>query len=152
MTLKTPWPICATCKAIPPAFFRPGSAPQQPYQLWPKYLEFAESAARGCHACTLLYEAVREPFKTKLDVEPLYLESAIIDNTVAVVLTVNLDALPENSIWVKASWKRIDGENTVFKFVTIADVKFLTDAEDIPQGFKHFKGKQAEPQAGIELY
>ncbi|RMZ82926.1 hypothetical protein DV737_g1837, partial [Chaetothyriales sp. CBS 132003] len=112
-----------------------------PHRLWLTFSAFADSASRGCHSCTLLYEAVREPFKHRLDAEPVHLERAIIDGdgTEAVALTVDLASLPDHGTWHESLWKRNDGQRPIFQFVPIADVKYVPDAKDIPQGARHFK-------------
>jgi hypothetical protein len=83
--------MCTTCRAIPRVFFQDGVI-DKPHRLWPTFVAVASSASGGCHICTLLYEAVREPFKHRLDKEPVHLERATIngDGTQAVVLTVDL--------------------------------------------------------------
>jgi hypothetical protein len=142
MALRTPWPTCTTCQAIPLAFFHNGAI-NKPHRLWPTFSAFANSASRGCHTCTLLYEAVREPFKHRLDNEPVHLERATIDSdgAQAVALTVALASLPDRGTWDESLQKRTDGQRPSFQFVPIADIKYVPDAKDIPQGVRHFKGK-----------
>jgi hypothetical protein len=91
----------------------------------------------------LLYEAVREPFKHRLDDEPVHLERATInsDGAQAVALTVTLASLPDRGTWDASLQKRIDGQRPSFQFVPIADIKYVLDAKDVPQGARHFKGK-----------
>lgn len=91
----------------------------------------------------LLYEAVREPFKHRLDAEPVNLERATIDSddTQAVALTVDLASLPDRGTWNESLWKQSDGQHPSFQFVPIADIKYVHNAEDVPQGARHFKGK-----------
>jgi hypothetical protein len=91
----------------------------------------------------LLYEAVREPFKHRLDDEPVHLESATIDSdgSQAVALTVTLASLPDDGSWDESSEKRTDGQLPSFQFVPIADIKYVFDAKGVPQGARYFKGK-----------
>ncbi|RMZ90857.1 hypothetical protein DV736_g1883, partial [Chaetothyriales sp. CBS 134916] len=140
MALKTPWPTCTTCQAIPLTFFHNG-ATNKPHPLWLTFSAFADSASKGCHSCTLLYEAVQEPFKHRLDTEPVHLERATTDSdgTQAVALTVDLASSPDRGTWDESLWKRYDGQQPSFQFVPIADVKYVRDAKDVPQGARHFK-------------
>jgi hypothetical protein len=142
MALRTPWPTCTTCQAIPLAFFH-NRAIDKPYRLWLTFSAFADSASRGCHTCTLLYEAVWEPFKHRLDDEPVHLECTTIDTdgTQAVALTVDLASLHDRGTWDESLWKRTDGQRPSFQFVPIADIKYALNANDVPQGARHFKGK-----------
>lgn len=91
----------------------------------------------------LLYEAVREPFKHRLDAEPVNLERATIDSddTQAVALTVDLASLPDRGTWDESLWKHSDSQHPSFQFVPISDIKYVHNAEDVPQGARHFKGK-----------
>ena len=142
MTFRTPWPTCTTCQAIPLSFFHNGAI-DKPHRLWLAFSAFAGSASRGCHTCTLLYEAVREPFKHRLDAEPVHLECATIDSegTQAVALTVDLASLPDRGNWDESLWKRNDVQRPRFQFVPIANVKYVSATKDVPQGARHFKGK-----------
>jgi hypothetical protein len=142
MTVNTPWPICETCQATPPAFFHHGSI-DTPHQLWPTFSAFANSASRGCHACTLLYEAVWEPFKSRLDEESVYLERSATDNesTQALALTIDPASLVDRNAWDDSLQKAVDGQRLAFRFQPIANVKYVLDAKDIPQGAKNFRGK-----------
>lgn len=145
MTLQTPWPICTTCQAIPPAFFHNGTM-VKPHQLWPNFSSFTTSASRGCHTCTLLFEAVWEPFKHRLEDESIFLERATtnIDDVEveAVALTVSLDSLSNRDTWVDEFSKiHISDKLPGFQFVPIAIVKYVTDAEEVPKGARHVKGK-----------
>ena len=142
MTLRTPWPTCTTCQGIPLEFFQNGAI-TKPHRLWLTFSAFADSASRGCHTCILLYEAVREPFKSRLDDEPVHLESATInsDGSQAVALTVDLASLPSCATWDESLWKRTDGQRSSFQFVPIADVKYVPNDRDIPQNARHFKGE-----------
>jgi hypothetical protein len=139
MTLNTPWPICEKCQAIPPAFFRHGAI-DTPHQLWPTFSAFANSASRGCHTCTLLYEAVREPFKSRLDEEPVHLERSASDND-SIALTIDPASLVDHETWVDSLQKAEDGQRLTLQFQSIADIKYVLDAKDIPQSARHFKGK-----------
>jgi hypothetical protein len=139
MALKTPWPICGTCRHIPPTLSRDTTAIT--HQLWPNFSDFQTSASKGCHSCTLLYEAVQEPFKSRLETGPIYLERAIIDGNIQVVaVTVDLAASPDHSAWDESLWKRND-QPPSFQYVPIADVKYVTDSKDIPHDARLFKGK-----------
>jgi hypothetical protein len=88
----------------------------------------------------LLYEAVREPFKHRLDDEAVHLERATIDSngSQAVALTVTL---ADGGSWDESLEKHIDDQRPSFQFVPIADIKYVLDAKDVPQGAWHFKGK-----------
>jgi hypothetical protein len=142
MNLMTPWPTCTACQVIPLAFFQNGAI-HKPHQLWLNFFAFVDSASRGCHTCTLLYEAVQEPFKHRLDDEPVYLERATInsDGTQAVALTVDLASQPDRGTWDESLWKRTDSQSPSFQFAPIADVKYVSDVRDVPQGTRHFKGE-----------
>jgi hypothetical protein len=143
MTFETPWPTCTTCQAIPLAYFQAASF-VKPYQLWLTFSAFADSASKGCHTCTLLYEAVQEPFKRRLGNESVYLERPTIDNDgiQAVALTVDIASLEDHGTWDESLWKLTDGKPTSFSFVPIADVKYVINVSEIPQGARHFKGKR----------
>jgi hypothetical protein len=143
MTFRTPWPTCTTCQAIPLAYFQAATF-VKPHRLWVTFSAFADSASRGCHTCTLLYEAVQEPFKHRLDNEPVHLERATIDSdgTQAVALTVDIASLRDHGTWDESLWGPTDGKPASFQFVPIADVKYVINADDIPQGARHFKGKR----------
>jgi hypothetical protein len=147
MTLRTPWPTCTTCQAVPLAFFHNGAI-SKPHRLWLTFSAFADSALRGCHTCTLLYEAVREPFKHRLDAEPVHLERATTnsDGTQAIALTVDLASLPDRGTWDESLWKRNDGQRPGLQFVPIADIKYVRSARDVPQSARHFKGKNVTPR------
>jgi hypothetical protein len=142
MALSTPWPICTNCQAIPLACFRNGAI-NKPHQLWPTYSAFANSALRGCHTCTLLYEAVQEPFKHQLNDEAVFLEHTAIssDGAQAVALTVTPASLPDPGIQNELLQNRTGDQRPNFQLVPIADVKYVLDAEDVPQGARQFKGK-----------
>ena len=142
MALQTPWPTCVTCQAIPPAYFH-NEAIDGPHHLWATFSAFANSASRGCHTCTLLYEAVREPFKHLLDEEPVYLERSSIDGggTQALALTIDPASLLNRDTWDEFLKKTIDDQPPNFRFQTIADIKYVLDAKDVPRGAQHFKGK-----------
>jgi len=147
MTLRTPWPTCTTCQAVPLAFFHNGAI-SKPHRLWLTFSAFADSALRGYHTCTLLYEAVREPFKHRLDAEPVHLERATTnsDGTQAIALTVDLASLPDRGTWDESLWKRNDGQRPGLQFVPIADIKYVRSATDVPQSARHFKGKNVTPR------
>ncbi|KIW03232.1 uncharacterized protein PV09_05454 [Verruconis gallopava] len=140
MALKSPWPICKTCQAIPLAYFQ-NEEVNQPYRAWPTFADFADSASRGCHTCTLLYEAVREPFKTRLDDEPIYLESAKtrVNDERVVVLTVDPTTIADRTNWNGFLQKPNDNDPPNLQFLPIADVKYVRDARDVPQDARHFK-------------
>lgn len=142
MTLKTPWPICTTCQAIPLAFFR-NEAVDKPYLLWPTFSAFEKSTSIGCYTCTLLFEAVKEPFKHRLNDDPVHLEISTIssNNTRAVALTVDLASGPDHGAWDESLWKATEDQTPKFRFVPVADVEHVPDVGDIPPGARHFKGK-----------
>jgi hypothetical protein len=86
----------------------------------------------------LLYEAVREPFKSRLETGSVYLERAIIDGNIqAVAVTVDLAASPDHSTWDESLCMKPPG----FQYVPMADMKYVTDAKDIPHDARLFKGK-----------
>jgi hypothetical protein len=91
----------------------------------------------------LLYEAVREPFKHRLDEEPVHLERSTTDSDCAqaVALTVAPASLPDDGSSDESLKKPTDGQRPSFEFVPIADIKYVLDAKDVPQGAWHFKGK-----------
>ncbi|KAI9649471.1 hypothetical protein NHQ30_002047 [Ciborinia camelliae] len=140
MSLRTPWPTCTTCQEIPPTFFHREAIIDKPHRFWSTFSAFANSASRGCHSCTLLYEAVREPFKHQLDDEPVFLERATTesDGSQVVALTVTLASLPDRDTLDEPLKKRTD-QHSGFQFVPIADIKYVTDAKDVPRGARHFK-------------
>ncbi|KAF7926833.1 uncharacterized protein EAE98_006218 [Botrytis deweyae] len=141
MALKTPWPICTTCQAIPYTLFQNGTI-NDPHLFWPSFSEFATSASRGCHTCTLLYEAVREPFKHRLEDQPIFLERGTIDSggTEVVALTVDLASLPDYSTWADDFLRRhAEDKLSGFKCLPIADVKHVLDAGDVPEDARNFK-------------
>jgi hypothetical protein len=78
-----------------------------------------------------------------LDVEPIYLERAIVDSDggEAVALTVDLASRPDGATWDESLWKRNDGQLRSFQFVPIAQVKYATAIEGVPQGARHFRSK-----------
>jgi hypothetical protein len=134
--------MCTTCEAIPLAFFHNGAV-AKPHRLWLTFSAFANSASKGCHTCTLLHEAVREPFKHRINNEPVYLERATIEGvgTQAVALTVDLTSSHDRGTWDESLWKRTDSQPPTFQFVPIADVKYVLNAHEVPPGARHFKGK-----------
>lgn len=138
MTLRTHWPTCAICQAIPLAIFRSG-AENKPHQLWSTFSAFAGSASRGCHTCTLLYESVQEQFKQQLDVQPVYLERARTGDSSAqaVALTVDLTSLADNESLLQIH----DAQSLCFEFAPVADVKYTLCEKDVPQNARHFKGE-----------
>ncbi|KAF7908922.1 hypothetical protein BELL_0355g00030 [Botrytis elliptica] len=141
MALKTPWPICTTCQAIPYTLFQNGTI-NDPHLFWPSFSEFATSASRGCHTCTLLYEAVREPFKHRLEDQPIFLERGTIDSggTEVVALTVDLASLPDYSTWADDFLRRhAEDKLSGFKCLPIADVKHVLDPGDVPEDARNFK-------------
>lgn len=140
-----------TCQAIPLAFFRNGAI-NKPHQLWPTFSAFANSASRGCHTCTLLYEAVREPFKHQLGDKAVFLEHAAIDNdgAQAVALTATPASLSDLGIQEELLQKRTGDQRPNFQFMPIADIKYVLDAKDIPQGAQQFKGKIYDAKAKID--
>ncbi|TEY48285.1 hypothetical protein BOTCAL_0296g00050 [Botryotinia calthae] len=141
MALRTPWPICTTCQAISYTLFQNGTI-NDPNQFWPSFSEFANSASRGCHTCTLLYEAVREPFKHRLENQAVFLERGTIggDGTETVVLTVDPASLPDQSTWAN-EFLQVHAEDKLsdFKYLPIADVKYVSDAAEVPEDARNFK-------------
>lgn len=121
--------MCKTCQAIPLAIFQDGATAKH-HLLWLTFSAFANSASRGCHTCTLLYEAVREPFKDRLDDEPIYLEHAILnaDGGQAVALTVDLASSPNRRNWDESLWRHTDEQGPSFQFVPLTDVRYVPDA------------------------
>ncbi|KAA8572160.1 hypothetical protein MFRU_018g01510 [Monilinia fructicola] len=140
MALRTPWPICATCQAIPLAFFQNGAV-NKPHLFWTTFSAFANSALRGCHSCTLLFEAVREPYKHRLDNEPVFLEHGMVESagSRALALTVIPAFLPDRGTSNASLEKDHDDLRRNFHLVPIADVKYVSDTKDVPQGARHFK-------------
>ena len=143
----TPCPICGTCRDIPLTLFR-NTSTAVTHLLWPNFSDFQTSASRGCHSCTLLHEAVREPFKSRLETGPVYLERAIIgeNSPQPVALTVDLGSSIDHSTWDESLWKRSDGQLPHFQYVLIADVKYVTDATDVPHDARLFKGMETTKQ------
>ncbi|KAM0154397.1 hypothetical protein ACHAPG_006490 [Botrytis cinerea] len=141
MALRTPWPICTACQAIPYTSFQNGTL-NDPHQFWPSFSELANSASRGCHTCTLLYEAVREPFKHRLENQAVFLERGAIggDGAETVVLTVDLASLPDQSTWAN-DFLQVHAEDKLsdFKYLPIADVKYVSDAAEVPEDARNFK-------------
>ncbi|TGO54049.1 hypothetical protein BCON_0113g00090 [Botryotinia convoluta] len=141
MALKTPWPICTTCQAIPYTLFQKGTI-NDPHQFWQRFSEFANSASRGCHTCTLLYGAIREPFKHRLEGQPIFMERGTIDSygAEAVALTVDLASLPDHSTWAdEFIRKHVEDKLSGFKYLPIADVKHVLDAGEVPEDAQNFK-------------
>ncbi|KAF7901471.1 hypothetical protein EAF00_003692 [Botryotinia globosa] len=141
MALKTPWPICTTYQAIPYTLFQNVTI-NDPHPFWPSFSEFASSASRGCHTCTLLYEAIREPFKHRLEWQPIFLERGTIDigGTEAVALTVDLASLTDHSTWAdEILRKHAEDKLSAFKYLPINDVKHVLDAGEVPEDARNFR-------------
>jgi len=130
MALEPPWLICASCRGIT-------------RRLWLHFSEFEASAAKGCHSCTILYEAVREPFKSRLEIEPVFLERATEDqnNKHPLALTIDIAPSADSSTWDESLWNGNNSQQANFRHVAIADVKYVTDSKDVPHGARLFKGK-----------
>lgn len=138
---ETPWPICAACASIPVNMFSPTTSPSTAHLLQNSFHKLQDSALAGCHTCTLFYEATQEPFKSKLQSAPVYLESW------------SADTLEQPNVVVSANLARIirreDGEETKlceqfsglnlepFKFTPIAEVKFVSSKDDVPGAARH---------------
>lgn len=156
MAPRTPWPICETCRAIPQSLFSRHDEISQPliHHLWPSFAAFEASALRGCHTCTLFYEAVREPFKQCLEPVPaaIYLESAVREDTQlpVVALTVDLLSLPDHASLDETLGRDEADVKSSFRFKCIADVKFVLDWNAIPTNAKHFQGKPVTQTEGIQ--
>ena len=149
MTLKTFWPICETCRAMPPAVFthNPGLS-HFVTSLWPSFTSFLDSAMAGCHTCFHFYSSIREPFKTRLSRSstpiPLYLESVhgAGKATRTVVLAIDPTSLPDRSDWPSAILPDSCYSGQGFTFSPIADVKYTFDDREIPDNSKRFRGKR----------
>ena len=145
MTLKTPWPICTTCRAISSDIFL-SRVVEKPHLLWPKFSAFVKSAQGGCHSCTLLYEAVREPHRQRLYAEPIYLENAFIDGARIVVVTTDLSGLPDSVTWHLPFIKPKSEQKAHYEYYPLAHVRYVVDSKDVPQGASHFKGQSPSKQ------
>ena len=94
----------------------------------------------------MLYEAVREPFKHRLESQAVFLERGAIggDGAETVVLTVDLASLPDQSTWAN-DFLQVHAEDKLsdFKYLQIADVKYVSDAAEVPEDARNFKGKMS---------
>ena len=122
-----------------------GEAAREPYQLWPTYSAFAESASNGCHTCILFHDAVQEPFRQRLETEPVYLERVPSSEggRPQLALTVDLHSLPdvERQKWDQSLRERSDGRSCPFRFVPINEIVFVLDPADIPQAARSSQGE-----------
>jgi hypothetical protein len=155
MAYKTPWPICNSCSAIPSTVFYPTQCSgkdeaARAYLLHSFFRSLQNSALRGCHVCSLFYEAVREPFKSQLSTAPVYLEShCTVEGTQQVSLTANL----HETIRVEGGDETsvADGMNDLslqtFKYPPIAEVNWATSPEDIPATARNYKGTSCLPSS-----
>lgn len=144
MVVKTPWPICDTCQTIPHEIFNGSiSSEMLPFTLWRSFESFAESAAKGCHTCTLFYEAVHEPYKSQLKSAEIYLESSPTSDTEDrhVVLTANLASLGDGVGQEKEDLPTQSNLATFTCFTPIAHIKFVLDYEQVGSNAKYYKGE-----------
>lgn len=152
MAFTTPWPICAACQSIPLSTFQCESTCEGTHSINSHFLHASlpnlqKSASTGCHVCFLLYEAVREPFKSRLKTAPIYIESMVGERDgYSVVVTADLSQMvrQEDSLEMGLSELAIQAEDKRFGNTPIADVKFTFDVEDIPAAAKNFKGQNMQ--------
>ena len=142
--MRTPWPICQKCSDIPTDVFCPQSAdaPGAIHPLWPAFSALVESAARGCHTCTLFFEAVREPFKSQ-DAVPVYLESLAAGDggRRSVYITLDLSLVTATGRPHDVQPKVVEWTAALTRFTPVADVRYLLDADQIPKNAKFFQSK-----------
>ena len=153
MAFRTPWPICAACQAIPIEVLIRSAVDGKniglplTHFLHGSFDAFRLSASRGCHACTLLYEAVREPFKSGLHTAPICLESARgSDDKFKLVLSADLGQIQrfEDSLELALSEVTLREEDKGFNKTPIADVRFVFDASDIPATARNYRGNEPD--------
>ena len=143
MEPTTPWPVCTNCQRIPLSLFSAPAEDLEPprHPLWPSFTALVESALRGCHPCTLFYEAVREPFKSRLETAQLYLESAKTDDGKrTIALTADLVSLSDESSQEHVQLQGNSRQTSGFLFTPIASVKSVADYSDVPAIARHYKG------------
>jgi len=148
---ETPWPICTTCVSIPfHIFSSSASSPSALYPLQVSFHHLRNSALAGCHTCTLFYEATREPFKSKLESAPVYIEhsSADILDQPKVVVSADLARITrrEDSEELKLCEELSALNLEPFKFTPIAEVKFVSSKDDVPAAARHHNSKCMLPE------
>ncbi|KAK5163373.1 uncharacterized protein LTR77_010746 [Saxophila tyrrhenica] len=142
MAHQTPWPICSTCRTIPHNIFTvPASSDLTQFKLWDSFTRFAESAARGCHTCTLLYEAVHEPYKSRLKNAEVYLESLSTGDNVKreVVVTANSTLLEPCAGREEEALLKGGNLSAGTSFTPIAHLKFALNHNEIEASTKYYQ-------------
>ena len=110
----------------------------------------ANSADRGCHVCTLLYEAIHEPYKTQLETAAISLESkAATDGGLrSISLTACLDT-PNLASGQELALLCPSGSSSTLEAVSIGTVKFVLDYELVPKTAKNYQS--TEPRTNVCL-
>ncbi|KAK3669263.1 hypothetical protein LTR78_010870 [Recurvomyces mirabilis] len=141
MAPETPWPICKICRSIPYSVF--GSNSQEtiaPVRLFDSFTALVNSADRGCHVCTLLYEAIHEPYKTQLETAVISLESKAATDSGPrnIQMMVSLDT-PDLAGGQELALLRPSSSNSSLEAVAIGSVKFVLDYDLVPRTAKNYR-------------
>lgn len=151
MAFTTPWPSCACCRAIPKSlFYQPSTTSQtfegrRQYNFQAAFLALRESASRGCHACTLFYGAVREPYKSQLHTAPMFLESLFVQGTeraktTAITADLNRINRSEGSAEFNLKSPTYQCPYGRFEFAPIGEMRWAGEEEGVPASAKNYKG------------
>ena len=147
MSVETPWPICGHCKNIPLSFFCQlvSAEPfeqRRKYNLQASFAALRYSASRGCHSCTLFYEAVREPYKNALHTAPVFFES-LFERTSAfartIAITVDLNRVVRSGDGAESHLKSPEYQCLYgrFEFPPIGEMRWTMEETKIPWYAKH---------------
>lgn len=147
VVVETPWPVCQVCSGIPVALFspsqhEPSAKSAQTHFLHSSFQAFSLSASTGCHLCTVLYGAVREPFKSRLRTAPVFLESCLQEDDLSVIVSADLTRIQRSGGEDEAALREgvFATTDRPFRHTTIADVKFTFASEKVPATAKNYKG------------
>ena len=150
MDVKTPWPICSHCKEIPKSLFHQSPSGElferrRKYNLRVSFAALRNSASRGCHACTLFHDEVREPYRSDLETVPVYLEtlfeqSSALARTTALTVDLHRVVRSETSAESKSKSAEYQCPYGGFEFDVVAEVRWTSEEAKVPLSAKHHQG------------